>query len=358
MVSPRLYCDRRLGGAKRWVLGSEGALPRVPDEVLESVVFLCVDETHHGKKRKVAHGTALLVTVAEPAMLGPSDEHFYLVTAKHNLAAARRLKMAGKTDGLYARVNTKAGGSEWVDLPLGNEWIDAPNPAADVTVLRFPPRAGVEIFAQAFPSEHIIKGASARAHGIGAGDDLFVVGLFTSRAGTERNLPIVRSGILSCMPHEMIPDPYGAYDAYLVEVLSLGGLSGSPVYLYRDSPAWEVGDQPVRRYELHLLGVIRGHWDELLLKNRRKGRVVSPMAAIAYNKDDLAALNKGIAMVTPGDDILAALHTDELVTERHEHMRRSIELASGTLDSAPDATETPTPGSAPAIARPSETPKR
>jgi len=88
-----------------------------------------------------------------------------------------------------------------------------------------------------------------KRHDIGPGADLVVVGLFTMHHGTRRNLPIVRRGTLASLPHEPLRDEAARpFDAYIAEVISIGGLSGSPVFVgIPGGPAY-------------LLGIIRAHW--------------------------------------------------------------------------------------------------
>jgi hypothetical protein len=87
---------------------------------------------------------------------------------------------------------------------------------------------GVELFAT---SEKI------REHDIGIGDALFCTALFSRFVGTAKNLPIVRMGVIALMPDEPVPTKkFGNVEAFLIEIRSLGGLSGSPVFLYHVGP--------------------------------------------------------------------------------------------------------------------------
>lgn len=81
--------------------------------------------------------------------------------------------------------------------------------------------------------------ADIEAHAIGIGDEVLMVGLFTKRYGYRKNIPIVRGGIISAMPEEPIEDQEtgNLYDAYLIEIRSIGGLSGSPVIVFKDEIA-------------------------------------------------------------------------------------------------------------------------
>ena len=76
-----------------------------------------------------------------------------------------------------------------------------------------------------------------RSLNVGIGDELITVGLFTQRHGAQKKIPIVRSGIIAAMPDEPFEDQNTGkpYHAYLVEARSIGGLSGSPVFVSLDT---------------------------------------------------------------------------------------------------------------------------
>src|SRR5262249_33277136 len=66
----------------------------------------------------------------------------------------------------------------------------------------------------------------------GPGDEIATIGLYTSHSGVSKNIPVVRIGHLAMMPDEPVLTQNGVYlKAYLVEVRSIAGLSGSPVFL-------------------------------------------------------------------------------------------------------------------------------
>lgn len=57
-----------------------------------------------------------------------------------------------------------------------------------------------------------------------------MTGLYRNHYGAQRNIPVVRSEIIAARREEPIETALGPMDAYLVEVRSIGGLSGSPAY--------------------------------------------------------------------------------------------------------------------------------
>jgi len=128
------------------------------------------------------------------------------------------------------------------------------------------------------------------------GDDVVLIGLFPNRYGDRRNLPIVRAGIIAAMPEEKFRFRGKWIDAYLIETRSIGGLSGSPVFLYRygsrsnESQTW-------------LLGVVRGHY----------GAVSTDI--VDAEDAGVETANMGISVVTPAEKLFTLLdqvrHLDE-----------------------------------------------
>ena len=106
----------------------------------------------------------------------------------------------------------------------------------------------------------------------------------------------MRMGNIAMVPDERIPiTNFGDMEAYLIEARSIGGLSGSPVFVI------EVVDPLDRR--IHLLGLIQGHWD------------VKPETIIDEATEDSetrAGVNVGIAIVTPASKILEIINCNEM----------------------------------------------
>ena len=66
---------------------------------------------------------------------------------------------------------------------------------------------------------------------IGLGDEVVIIGAFVGRVGKKKNIPVVRIGNVAAMAEE--PTDFGSQrrPAYLLETRSLGGISGSPVFV-------------------------------------------------------------------------------------------------------------------------------
>lgn len=175
---------------------------------------------------------------------------------------------------------------------------------------------------------------------IGIGDEVFATGLFLPAAGSSQNLPILRHGNIAMMPTEQIQTELGYADIYLVEARSIGGLSGSPVFV---RPTFRVklkGDQYQGRIETMdcfvpgpgaiLLGLMHGHWD---IKE-------SEINAAHFEQDRKRGVNLGIGMVVPATKILEVINGEDLKYMREEGERQfQRRMVPGTDSAKPKKSE-------------------
>src|SRR3954468_14499939 len=156
-------------------------LMRIPDQLLECVAFLCVQVGEEAAPRFQYKGTGFFVAVTNEDR--PDRHHVYFVTARHCLTLARH---AGTT--LYIRVNRKDGGASHVQVGPAATWIYPEDVSIDLAVLAWAPDH--RVFDYKYVELGLILDAETlTANGVGAGDDLVVIGLFTQRHGKQRNLP-------------------------------------------------------------------------------------------------------------------------------------------------------------------------
>lgn len=237
---------------------------QIPDYIRRCVVFLYASGT--AGRRPVA--TGFFVSMYPPDVPAARERGTYLVTAKHVVEGVYRA-----SDQLYARVNgrgpkemalwaealpelerrEKAGektdilrvfedlhakppesvlrlaeamakgepslaeGAQFEDLRGADNWIFHEDPNVDVAVLHWRPPATVDFWP--FSLAQAATPAVIAREGIGLGDDVFVVGLFSRRAGQARNIPIIRVGNIVAMPEEPIETGTGLQEAYLIEPL-------------------------------------------------------------------------------------------------------------------------------------------
>lgn len=248
----------------------------------------------------------------------------YLVTARHCIDEARAY---GR---LYIRFNRTAGGYEEIETGL-DEW--ELHDSADV--------AAIMVHRDRLPSgmtqQDVDQSSLSLSHFIGPGPDyrfegmvdhigavkiqptvgyeIYFVGLFSEHAGSERNLPIARFGHIARMPGKVSIEHQGTSSeivAYLAEIHSIGGLSGSPVFFLHPMM---IGTERVRndgsvsatRYDLaHIsgfLGLVSGHYP------------LSVEAHEGLSQGD-TSFNSGVAIITPADAIRELLMREDLVTKR------------------------------------------
>lgn len=311
---------------------------RIPDDALKCVCFLSVKALNaRGEEYDHFIGTGFFITLEGSFYLSiPTAlplRPIYLVTARHVLDEAKK---KGYTQ-LYARLNKYSKGSEVVALP--DEWVYPEDKAVDVAVLPYAPDGRVyEHFS--IPLNWCVNSEtlSSPTFKIGVGDELFVVGLFTKRHGYGRNIPIVRSGILSAMPDEKLDEPDDAedallfFDAYLAEIKSISGLSGSPVFILfppgRLRPDLTISEHEQPDYKngwfVLLLGLIRGHWS-----------AYKEAAASDFTKDETEPFNSGIAIVTPIEEAVKVILGGRLMSERKKRIAEYLSKNAPEKDPVP-----------------------
>jgi hypothetical protein len=319
-------------GVEKWFLGykPENFDMRIPDEYLKGTCFLCVkvpNEPPMPGEHDFFIGTAF---VLRGPTCFPDQSIFYLITAKHVIEDT---KAEGYTK-LYLRMNRDDGLSTTFSLP--DQWHYSSNPAIDVAVMAIPIPPGHTIYAGDI--NNCATDAEIKKDSIGIGDDVFAIGLFNQRWGHARNIPIMRTGIIASMPDEpFVAESGDAYNAYLIELRSIGGLSGSPVFVHLDF--WRGYPEPetdlqidltksefrMRRHR-YLLGVISGHWDL-----RRQDAATDVVAAT--DDEEIDRLNTGIAKVVPIQEVLNIINGKEMLELRKKAEEVHIRRTQTTKDS-------------------------
>lgn len=314
-----MYKDTRLGGVEKWYhKPPKDAYMRIPDELLNNVCFICV-KVQGGKNagEYQAFGTAFFVVVDED-----NWAFSYLATAKHLLDEARRL---GYTT-LYARINKIDGSSAHVNLGAIDNWIhiNEEKNGTDLAMLAIVPDHEVFDYTQ-IPTNMMLTRKEIEYRNIGAGDELFVTGLFTLQTGKIRNIPIVRTGIISAMPQEPLVTKKGQkYFAFLAEMRSIGGLSGSPVFVHLSRHrVYNSKIEDGADWRFFLLGLVRGHW-ELKRDFTTDTDLQENDVHLGFNKGE--NLNVGIAIVTPAEYLLEMLMNPKIVEMRKREIEAENEI--------------------------------
>lgn len=286
---------------------------KIPDKVRKCVFFLGAKKCD-GTYAFV--GTALLVA----KLFDVNNEKIviaYLVTAKHVIKGVREQLLCDEVD---IRFNLKNGTAEWFKSKCEN-WRPHPNASVDVAVLRLK-WMDADMDCMAYPFDEILTQEAAYQKGVGLGDPVFMTGLFWPHVGQTKSIPIIRTGNIAAMPEEPVnTQELGKIEAYLIEIRSIAGISGSPVFAYwRDlhpdngsSPARidnsPSGNQPDN--DFRLLGIIHGHFDT---PDKRERNYIE-------KSGDSQEINVGIAMTIPGDQIIETLSQSELIRQEEEELK-------------------------------------
>ena len=270
---------------------------------------------NHGDIKPV--GTVFFVS---RSIVGTDSLFVYAVTARHVLD---KIGEAGGYQ-VFLRLNIRGQGATWVEAKL-QEWAFHPDDSSVNVAVR-----KVD-FDQSFdhkvyPIESMVGPEILQEHAIGIGDEVFLVGLFSQHYGTERNIPIVRVGNIAAMPEEKIISGNYILDAYLVEARSIGGISGSPVFVY-PGPTRPINGV-VRLMgggsSFYLLGLMHGHWDGS----------ASNLDLVVEDVAGRNQVNMGIAIVVPASKILETINQprfrDAEILEEEEFRR----LNSPVMDTA------------------------
>jgi hypothetical protein len=188
---------------------------RVEEKVLKSVVFIG-NETVRGF---VPNGTAVIGLVD----FGNDMGNTVLITAAHVLD-----QIPGDTFSI--RVNRRDGGADVRRLSK-KPAITFKDRAIDLAVVPDSLDPNIYDIAPFRVDSARWKDTVEQIGDPSPGEEVCVVGLYTTHYGHARNAPIVRIGHIAALPEEKVMTDVGYVHAYLIECHSIGGLSGSPVYL-------------------------------------------------------------------------------------------------------------------------------
>jgi hypothetical protein len=284
---------------------------QVPDEIRKCVGFVGV-KTSLGAPSSVA--TFFFVH---------HDGFSYAVTAAHVYDGVRRATVDGF---MHLRLNLKVGGSVWGPTRI-SDWVTHPTDrGVDVAVC--PVGVPGDTFDMlALPTDMALTPEIINTEVIGLGDDVFLTGLFVCRPGRDRMIPILRTGAIAAMPEEPIEWTRNtvegqfsvSMEAYLVEARSIGGLSGSPVFVSLGGMR-NIGGGAVRLAGggpgFHLLGLMHGHWDAP--PDSAAEAIATTEGSKLTDADEVREerVNMGIGIVVPIAAILAVLDQPKLKAQR------------------------------------------
>jgi hypothetical protein len=319
----------------------------IPPAMTDCVCFVYAEID--GKARPV--GTAFFMAMP----IADKGDAIVVVTALHVIANIEQRN--GK---VLLRVNTKDGKvftlpiaiSSWVKPDQSDEFVDVCFAPWQV------PWEGPFAF-QYFSAKIAATADVMEQRQLGVGNEVAFAGLFVNHYGQKRNEPIVRFGTIAAIPREPVSTTYSSgteieVEAYLIESRSVGGLSGSPVFvdpgLFRITADGNREWRPTGEPGGYLLGVMHGHWDA-------PKEAIEADATQAADADFFGAkkeyINLGIALVTPIDKLLKVIRESEwyrlVVEQAAKHLSEplkasvilQVDLTSGDLIQKVDMAQLP-----------------
>jgi hypothetical protein len=255
-------------------------------------------------------GTAFFVFYPDPRG-GPTYGFVYLVTAKHVLQ---------DVDGTFlkevkVRLNLKEPSSgkqfDFLSVPASDDrgnllWFHDTDGVTDVAIAPLLPDEKkfdfLPIPIAMFADDELIKREK-----VVEGDSLNFVGLMSQYYGDAKNYPVVRRGTLALMTDEEIETPTGRQRAFIAELASWPGNSGSPVFLnlggYREGSV-------IVGMSLHLLGILSGSF-----LNKVRGSTVDTATIVGGNE-----LNTGISFIVP------AVQIRKILDSRPAQQNRDVQI--------------------------------
>jgi hypothetical protein len=293
-------------------------VPRIPDQWLDSVVYLYPDEDA-AKRSERAGATGFIVSVPpeDPGGIMRKDlGHHYVVTNAHAIE---------NRQSVVVRINTKAGGYDTVEI-LKKEWETAPG-GDDVAAAILDVEWKGHRYSSVDLSMILTPELQARWD-FGPGDEVFFIGRYVDHEGKTHNAPTARSGIISAFPTEPINQLERKHEqeSILVEARSLSGYSGSPVFvtpsahIERIIPDIQDGPPLVRAVTggpCYLLGIDWGHhyWREPVRDSSNEDQPVPNL----FVQD-----NSGMMTVVPASKLIALLDVDLFKNKRREYEERKV----------------------------------
>lgn len=302
-------------------------MPRIPDVHLQSVVFIYPSEAAARAGEQVG-GSGFVVNC--PSGVGQWRIR-YVVTNQHVV----------DDGGQWVRLN-HPGGTHIVHIPP-DDWIHSPDgDDFALALLRLPEfvapyELGLDVLAATREESTALK--------VGPGDEVYMVGRFIAHGGRVTNNPIARFGSIALMPNpmELVRDGREKdVEAYLVELRSHAGFSGSAVFLLipQNSFRGEFDDTSMddNTTRFRLLGIDTGHKIDLLPVQKQDSHGEwhpIPQARVQHYSD--------IAIVAPIWKIVDLLNREDVAANRRRigidlEKRRGLEAAISDMASAEEFT--------------------
>ena len=280
-------------------------MPRVPEKILNCAFYLYASEGD-AKQGVNLGGTGFVVSIPSPSF--PNQWIYcYAITNAHV-----------SCNNPVIRLNTLDGGTDIFPLDP-SDWIshhDGFDIAATPLLLDSSRHrvASIDISLLA-ARDHL------STNGIGAGDDVFMVGRFVDHDGGQTNMPALRFGNISVMPSPIFHDySRKKVESYCIDLHSRTGYSGSPVFVYQ-TPGSDIGEAlkgalTLSSAKLFFLGI---HWGQFPERWEIKEGMKFPAEATAVSTDGQFIRGmSGMSLVDPSWEVRELLNYPHFQAARDE----------------------------------------
>jgi hypothetical protein len=173
----------------------------------------------------------------------------YVVTCRH-------LVRAGAT---HLRIGKREAAPVQIEVPLA-DWLFPKDDLVDLAIAPFNvakwDSTGDLLYAPVWVPEGIFASGPLENFMLIEGDELLIPGLFAPHPGELQNIAVMRRATIAAMPTEPLRYASPRHPPFLIESRSLGGASGSPVFVDLDpnrGVAQWLTIGPERRYKLPFL---------------------------------------------------------------------------------------------------------
>jgi hypothetical protein len=270
-------------------------LPRILADYVESLVFL-YPTLEAAQQNRDAGGSGFLLGVEYEEQ--PALGHVYVITNAHVSDDSRVVRLFGSSGELQI-----------VDLS-DKRWVEAGEDDVAACALNrsaaFSDVSMVHAASMLTEDELEDNTATYRSDHPRYGDEVFMVSRLASDRLRDGSVPAIRFGTLVSSQPAAVQHDKGYYqDSFLVEMRSISGHSGSPVFLHYNDATLHM--QQGLRFQLpsssvRLLGIDWGH--------------LLPIANAVGQPGDALAWNAGVACIIPAWKIAELLADRGFVRER------------------------------------------
>jgi hypothetical protein len=296
-------------------------MPLIHPHVIKCAIYLYPTKAA-ALQGDAAGGSGFLMAVRSKAM--PGKSYCYAVTNKHVITQG--------TGNPVVRLNCVSGPPDILDYDIA-DWEPHAG-GADISVV--PCAVDPDIHDHRAVSEAmLIDKDIIKEWAIGPGDDVFMVSRLSMNEGKSRNAPAARFGNIAQMPipGEPIPDGASGQESFAVDMRSIPGHSGSPVFI--NIPPWSLRPNDLDDLNKGWRQARLEQWQWLLGIDWCHLPYEAPVLD-EYGKKtkQYVRLNSGVAGVVPAWCLRELLYSDKLVEQRRmsdvviENRRKLAETAS------------------------------